>query len=170
MNEQKRKKTGEPQKKRKAQRERERERGNIQNSNSFDTSHFIGSRVIQLNKSYGNKWQRSKSIDLSSSRNNFESFRVFFFICKENPIIGNGMFVFFFFDRFRLVFHSDTPLRSIIETPLTDSLVNGIFQQQNNVEWSNSINHFSHFLLRIGRIISSEQSIRRIISSWFRLD
>ncbi|UJR27133.1 hypothetical protein I4U23_008432 [Adineta vaga] len=27
---------------------------------------------------------------------------------------------------------NDVPLRSIIETPLTDSLVNGIFQQQNN--------------------------------------
>ncbi|CAF4311843.1 unnamed protein product, partial [Adineta steineri] len=27
---------------------------------------------------------------------------------------------------------SDTPLQSIIETPLTDSLINGIFQQQNN--------------------------------------
>ncbi|CAF0946817.1 unnamed protein product [Adineta steineri] len=27
---------------------------------------------------------------------------------------------------------NDTPLQSIIETPLTDSLINGIFQQQNN--------------------------------------
>lgn len=27
----------------------------------------------------------------------------------------------------------DTPLKSIIDTPLTDSLVNEIFHQQNNV-------------------------------------
>lgn len=30
----------------------------------------------------------------------------------------------------------DTPLKSIIDTPLTDSLVNEIFHEQNNVNYS----------------------------------
>lgn len=59
------------------------------------------------------------------------------------------------FDRFS---HLDTPLQSIIETPLTDSLVNGIFQQQNQVYSSNSIDHSSFaFLFQDGSFPATNQ-------------
>jgi len=33
----------------------------------------------------------------------------------------------------RLTFYLDLPLKSVIETPLTESLINEVFHQQNNV-------------------------------------
>ncbi len=38
-----------------------------------------------------------------------------------------------FYDNIYIDDSSDAPLKSIIDTPLTDSLVNELFQQQNNV-------------------------------------
>jgi len=53
---------------------------------------------------------------------------------------------------------SVTPLKSIIDTPLTDSLVNEIFHQQNNVKLYFSF-YFNNPVFVKGWFVSSDRTI-----------
>lgn len=73
---------------------------------------------------------------------------IYYYQGTTNSNDRNGKYINCFM-LFMLVIYLDTPLRSIIETPLTDSLINGIFQLQNNVISSIDMKNLRFFFVSI---------------------